>query len=89
MKTIWKYPLKVVDDQIIYMPLHAEILTIQMQNDIPCLWALVSSIADKEKRHIRIHGTGHQVSLTDKLKYISTFQMNNGLLVFHVFEVID
>lgn len=88
MKTIWKYLLEVVDDQLLELPLESEILTVQMQHGKPQLWAIVNPELSKEKRHIRIHGTGHRVSTVDTLKYISTFQMENGVLVFHVFEVI-
>ena len=87
-KTIWKYELEITDNQNILMPIGAEILTVQMQDGTPCLWALLNPEADIEKRYIEIFGTGHPVScdLGSARKYISTFQMSNGELVFHVFE---
>jgi len=87
--TIWKFPLMVIDNQIIRMPKGAEILTVQTQNEEPCLWALVDVEAELEARFIDIFGTGHPVFLfkrTNK-KYIGTFQ--TGQLVFHVFEAKD
>lgn len=43
---------------------------------------------EKEDRFIEIFGTGHPVGYdmgVDR-KYISTYQLNGGSLVFHVFE---
>jgi hypothetical protein len=90
MKTIWKYELK--PECELEMPLGAEILTIQMQFgedtvpfEHPRLWALVDLGVEKEKRSFCTYGTGH--SLPDKPgRYIGTFQLDSGSLVFHVFE---
>lgn len=87
MKTIYKYPLEVTDTQFVELPLGAEILTVQMQGNQLCLWALVNPSPDvfKKNRRIEIVGTGNPVPAGD-LKYISTFQMLGGGLIFHVFE---
>ena len=87
-QTIWKYKLEVTDGQNIIMPKGAEILTVQMQDENPCLWALVDPTADTEIRFIEIFGTGNPI-LSDmgvSREYISTFQMLGGKLVFHAFE---
>jgi len=87
-KTIWKFPLKVTDGQNISMPVGSEILTVQTQNEEPCLWALVDPKATTEIRFFEIFGTGHPVGydMGVSRKYISTFQLRGGALVFHVFE---
>lgn len=87
MKTIWKFPLKVADTQVIDIPMPADILTIQMQGETPCLWALVNPDAEEKAiKAIAIFGTGHP--LPDRaMTYIGTFQLHGGALVFHVFEV--
>lgn len=87
-KTIYKYPLQVTDLQEVLLPIGAEILTIQVQNEIPCLWALVDPDQIKEIVNIEIFGTGHPISydIGVSRKYISTFQLNDGQLVFHTFE---
>jgi len=88
-KTIYKYPLKLTDLQDTMLPVDASILTVQIQHDKPCLWALVDPEANyMEPVTIRIAGTGHPIVDNDNLHYISTFQMQGGLLVFHVFEVL-
>ena len=87
MRTIWKFPLSTDRSTVILMPICAEILTLQMQNDVPTLWALVDSKAPRESRTFHIFGTGHELPTTP-LRYIGTFQPNDGgsQLVFHVFE---
>jgi len=84
-KAIWKYPLE-PDQASIYLPVGAEILCVQVQGSEPCLWALVDpATSDKETRHIGIYGTGHRIE-GDPGRYIGTFQLNGGTLVFHVFD---
>ena len=86
-KTIWKYELEITDNQNILMPIGAEILTVQMQDGTPCLWALVNPKAEMESIVIEIYGTGTDLyDMGTARKYISTFQAENGGLVFHVFE---
>jgi hypothetical protein len=85
MKTIWKYELKVMDYQETVMPIGAEILTVQIQKGIPCLWAVVDSSNKKEQRVFVLYGTGHTM-IDTKLKFIGTFQFPEHNLVFHLFE---
>ena len=70
------------------MPKGAEILTAQIQDDNLCLWALVNPKVRTEIRVIEIFGTGNPISSYARInrKYISTFQIQEGNLVFHVFE---
>lgn len=83
---IYKYELKITDEQIVQLPFNAQILTVQMQGDMCCLWALVEPMNELEERTIYIHGTGHPIKDTKKYKYINTFQITHLGLVFHVFE---
>jgi hypothetical protein len=87
-QTIWKYKLDIIGCRNISMPIGAEILTVQVQDGGPCLWALVDPKAETEIRTIEMFGTGHPVlsDMGTSRKYISTFQMHGGELVFHVFE---
>jgi hypothetical protein len=87
MKKIYKYSLALTDTQFVELPLGAEILTVQMQGDRLCLWAMINTLPEaiKKNRRIEIIGTGNPVPTGD-LKYISTFQMMDGGLIFHVFE---
>ena len=86
MKKIFKYELEVVANQEIEMPGGAEILCVQSQKKIMCLWAVVDPEMATQTRKIRIHGTGHDIPDTDSLSYIGTVQMLDGQLIWHVFE---
>ena len=87
MKTIYKYPLKADEYQMITMPRSAQILTVQAQKEMPCVWALVETNNEPEERYFRMAGTGHLLGPKDKLlRYIGTFQIMRDNLVFHVFE---
>lgn len=89
-KRIWKYEIN-PNKVIVEMPKGAEILTIQTQNETPCIWALVNPENEKELRHFEVFGTGQNVycDMGVERKYINTFQLDNGSLVFHLFERIN
>ena len=59
------------------MPKDAEILTIQTQNETPCIWALVNPE----------HDIYYDMGINRK--YINTFQLGGGSLVFHLFERVN
>ncbi len=90
MKSVYKYPLPMdEDDFTIFLPKGAEVLTIQIQGETPCLWALVDPYAKQESRSFHIAGTGHPIHSPAngwEWKFIDTFQLRGGGLVFHVFE---
>jgi len=89
MRRIWKWKLERTDAQILDLPKGAEILTVQVQNDIPQLWAMVDdSVTETERRHIAMYGTDHPI-YSKHGKYIGTIQLYSGKLVFHVFEEKD
>jgi hypothetical protein len=91
MPSIWKYQLEITDNPSIVMPVDAKILTVQVQDKLPCLWVMIpDNHEETETRHFRLAGTGHLINeASDKLSYIGTFQLQNDTLVFHVFEVIN
>lgn len=87
MKRIFKFPLQITDIQKIRMPKDSTILTVQVQKETPCLWALVDTDKEAEERFIQIIGTGHPVP-ENVIRYIGTFQaLENNWFVGHVFEV--
>ncbi len=88
MKTIYKYPIEIITDTFtIAIPIDAEILTIQMQYETPCIWAIVETESQPENRYFEIIGTGNPFPEESiERKYIGTFQLYGGGLVFHLFE---
>ncbi len=92
MKTIWKFELKVLDEQKIIVPIGAEILTVQVQYKFPCLWVLVDTTKEKEERIIQMFGTGHPMPFKEGItarKYIGTFLLDENKFVAHVFELMN
>lgn len=78
--TIRKYPLEIQDVQIIKMPEGAQIMTVQRQRSMPCLWAAVEPNKPEVEYKLLTFGTGHP-NVTGR--YIGTYQTN--MFVFHVF----
>ena len=72
--------------QKIMMPMNAEVLSFQMQNQQLYIWALVDPDNEMEGRLFCVFGTGHEIVLDGEEKYIGTAQMMGGSLVWHLFE---
>lgn len=82
---VFKYSIIVLSDVVqLSMPLGAKPLCVQVQNGIPCMWALVDEENALVDKKFRIYGTGHPVD-PEYTDYIGTFQIDDGRLVFHVF----
>ncbi|MEX0598907.1 MAG: hypothetical protein WD512_20655 [Candidatus Paceibacterota bacterium] len=86
MKRIFKYPIPVNDKITLELPIGSDILTVGIQKGEPVIWALINTQAKINTiRHLELYGTGMEVPA--ERHYIGTFQMLNGGLVFHLFEV--
>lgn len=86
MKTIYKYPVG-IDRFVIELPASAEFLSVQIQRDEPQMWFVVSPNETMTQSRIFVtRGTGHLID-GDPGKYLGTFQLDEGLLVFHLFEI--
>ncbi len=80
MQVIYKYRLKWQPIQIVKLPLK-RVLTVQLQNGTPCLWALVDTDAPEIPLTLRMAGTGtHDAHDFDKLLFISTTQFDAFVL---------
>lgn len=84
MNSVWKFPFDVADRVEIEMPAGAQFLSVQIQDGQTCLWALIETDARPVKRRLLIRGTGHDA--TGVGRFVGTFQMYAGALVFHAFE---
>jgi len=87
-KKIFKYELQIKDLNKVIMKKGAEVLSIQTQNEIACIWALVDPYEIDENRFFEIFGTGNIVPQNSFRKFIGTFQLSGGLLVYHCFELL-
>ena len=88
-KTIWKFAFEINDEIVIEMPKGAKILTVQVQNGLAFIWALVDPDAEKEKRYFDLYGTGHPIDMSIDRWYVGTFQIAGGDLVFHLLGRIN
>jgi hypothetical protein len=86
---IWKFNLAVAELQAIAMPRGARILSLQTQQGVPQLWALVNEDLRTELRTFAMFGTGWRVPDGFNCdRFLGTCQLDNGL-VFHFFEKIS
>ncbi len=87
MKAIWKFLLSRAGDQEIELPRGAELLTVQVQRGVICLWAVVDpNTTERDLRTFYIVGTGHPMPENPMVEYVGTIQELEGALVWHVFE---
>jgi hypothetical protein len=89
---VWKYEFPMVDEFTMELPEDAQILTVQVQPAAGGvrLWALVNAEHPMRPRHFRLAGTGHPIeSEMHELRFIGSFQLDDGALVFHLFEVVS
>jgi hypothetical protein len=86
MKVIYKYTLSDNPTEI-EMHKSSRILSVQNQDSTLQIWALVETVSPLIKRKFRVFATGEEIVSTDKLEYIGTCLVFNGILVWHVFEV--
>ena len=85
MTTIYKYRLEPGRTEL-RMPEGAQVLTVQMQHGVACMWAKINPEMSQEDRTFEVYGTGHELPDDPRLLYVASFQMEDGALVWHVFE---
>ena len=88
MKTFRKYELPVKDEFEIEMPRGADVLTVQVQCDVPYVWALIDTSKPPKVRRFRLYGAEHEVDTALGLKYVGAFQIMGGALVMLLCEVV-
>ena len=88
MKTIYKYDLKITDEQFVEIAGFHSFLKVAEQNGNLCLWCIVDTgIKHIYTAEINIVGTGTPVKFKTKIKHTShlgSVVMSNGL-VWHIF----
>ena len=94
MKMIYKYSLgsDIRHNAVYEIEMHrgARILDIQVQGDMPVIWAIVNPKKEKRKYIFHVFGTGFEMLDYEKkhYEYVGTVQQR-GLTTFvwHIFEV--
>lgn len=82
MKIIYKYSLMLMDSQTLELSVGYEILTVQLQNQDICVWAIVEPKNVEQTVQFQIIGTGDKI-VDEELKYIGTVQRHG--FVWHIF----
>jgi hypothetical protein len=86
-KVIYKYPLTINTNQFLNLPKGAKILTVQLQSNIPYIWALVDP--KEETGEVPIYMVGTDISFPNpvSLEYIGTVQIvEREVTVWHIFR---
>ena len=88
MPVIWKFPVLNLAqfssgfDGDITIPGAFRIVDVQMQGNIPTIWAEVNPANPKQKVRIIMVGTGHEIPMP--AKHLGTVQ--DGELVWHIYQ---
>jgi|VirMetMinimDraft_7_1064189.scaffolds.fasta_scaffold28067_2 hypothetical protein len=87
MKTIFKEIITSTADRYnLQIPADAELLYAGEQRGEICVWFLTDTdTVEKRSARLRVYGTGHKVDEIP-LRYLGSAHLEQGLLIFHVFE---
>ena len=86
MSRIYKYLLQFTEIQEIEMPKGAQVIHVGVQANSICLWAIVDTAHPAERRSFAILATGHHNFDPGIVHHLGSVIMNEGALVWHVFE---
>lgn len=80
---IFKYQIPIKDKFNLRIPgNNAQFIKLQLQDEIPCLWALVRDQDPLYFYNFRLYGTGHEIDVNSRI-HIGTFQLRD--FVGHLF----
>ncbi len=84
MQTVWKFPIDIIDAQIVMMPPRAEIIHAGIDpQGVPCVWARVVPEPANVERSIYVIGTGNPHPDGNN-RHLGSF--THGPFVWHVWE---
>lgn len=86
---VWKFPVRLEDEWTLSAPRGFDPLSVQIQGGEPFLWATVDPNKPAMDYTIRVAGTGHPIEERRIQKFVGTFQLHGGALVFHIFLMKD
>ena len=80
---IWKYAIKITDEQILHLPRGYKILSVANQTGVLCMWVLVTPEHEERKVCVRIVGTGNPMPNMFGFKFLDSVVISS--FVWHVF----
>ena len=85
---IFKYELKIADEQTINMPRHAIVISVANQRGALTIWAMVDPKAEYAPRRFFVHGTGHEfIRAVPYSEFVGSVAIEP--FVWHVFAEVD
>ena len=87
---VYKYRIEAISTFTVSMPASAKVLSAQIKHGTPYMWALTREEDRPVNRVFHLVGTGHPLpdNKIHDWQYISTFQMENGNIIAHLFEEV-
>lgn len=90
---IYKKELALTGIQTVLLPVEAEIISLQIQKGVPCIWYSFTEDEEEEEEQENVTlvtmGTGETYDpFNKKLIYIGTYQLHGGNFVGHVFKEV-
>lgn len=83
---IFKFRLESIERQVVAMPRHARILSVDHQTDQLAVWAVCDEGEELEERDFLIIGTGNAVPKVEKsFAFVGTVVTRGGAFASHVF----
>lgn len=86
MATVWKYPLPSASEAL-EVPYGAKFLHVAEQHGSVMTWWEVNPTAPPQARRLAVVATGMTVPLHGT--HLATWLMDDGALVFHLYELAD
>lgn len=85
MHTVYKFAAPLPGQRLVHAaPAPFKILTLQLQNGVPTMWALVNTNDEKVECRFTALGTGHELPEW-ATRYVGTYQLPDGT-VWHVWH---
>lgn len=85
MKTIWRYPIDMAEEQSVRMPKGARVLSVQRHGKETFLYALLTAHSAYTTRTVRVRSTDDDCDGLAAEEYVGTVALDDHRFVFHVF----
>lgn len=87
MITVFKYPIKMLEEFSVRMPHGAEVIHVGTQRGEPFMWARVDTDKHEMSYDFGVFGTGHDLNKSPmgKAPHLGSFMLHGDNLVFHLF----
>ena len=88
--TIYKYACPSTPGTFtLSLPSGAQVLTGAMQGGFPMIWALIpdEDVLDNARHRFALYMTGASFTIPEHHRYLTTFLLNNGSFVLHLFHL--